>query len=75
MEELAVVAVKSTAFSSIPGAGMLSGRQELVLSVPQLYYVNGSIPSWRVHMALYEKVCSLLQPLPSRRHLTNPSGH
>lgn len=28
-----------------------------VLSVPELYYVNGSIPSWRVHFALYEKVC------------------
>ena len=24
---------------------------------PTLYYVNGSIPSWRVMMALYEKVC------------------
>lgn len=26
-------------------------------SVPELYYVNGSIPSWRVQLALYEKVC------------------
>ena len=29
------------------------------LTIPQLYYVNGSIPSWRVHIALYEKVRSL----------------
>jgi nicotinamidase-related amidase len=27
-----------------------------VLSIPELYYVNGSIPSWRVQIALYEKV-------------------
>ena len=27
-----------------------------VLSLPELYYVNGSIPSWRVQMALHEKV-------------------
>jgi nicotinamidase-related amidase len=27
------------------------------LQEPALYYVNGSIPSWRVLMALYEKVC------------------
>jgi len=27
-----------------------------VLSIPELYYVNGSIPSWRVLIALYEKV-------------------
>jgi nicotinamidase-related amidase len=27
-----------------------------VLSIPELYYVNGSIPSWRVQMALHEKV-------------------
>jgi len=26
-----------------------------VLSTPELYYVNGSIPSWRVQLALYEK--------------------
>jgi len=26
------------------------------LTIPELYYVNGSIPSWRVHIALYEKV-------------------
>lgn len=25
------------------------------LSIPRLYYVNGSIPSWRVHITLYEK--------------------
>jgi nicotinamidase-related amidase len=25
---------------------------------PRLYYVNGSIPSWRVMMALHEKVCN-----------------
>ena len=29
------------------------------LAIPELYYVNGSIPSWRVHIALYEKVRSL----------------
>jgi len=30
---------------------------ELQPQVPALYYVNGSIPSWRVMMALFEKVC------------------
>ncbi|KAJ7116422.1 Isochorismatase-like protein [Mycena epipterygia] len=28
---------------------------EKPIQEPILYYVNGSIPSWRVHMALYEK--------------------
>lgn len=31
---------------------------ETHIQEPVLYYVNGSIPSWRIFMALYEKVCA-----------------
>jgi nicotinamidase-related amidase len=34
------------------------GNDPAAMEVPTLYYVNGSIPSWRVFMALYEKVHS-----------------
>ena len=34
------------------------------LTIPELYYVNGSIPSWRVHIALYEKVQHLFNNNP-----------
>jgi isochorismate hydrolase len=33
--------------------------ESVVSRLPRLYYVNGSIPSWRVLMALYEKVRSM----------------
>ncbi|KAJ7841319.1 Isochorismatase-like protein [Mycena olivaceomarginata] len=36
----------------------LSQMQEQGIREPALYYVNGSIPSWRVLMALYEKEIS-----------------
>jgi nicotinamidase-related amidase len=36
---------------------------DTVLSIPELYYVNGSIPSWRVQMALHEKVSSHCQDI------------
>lgn len=35
----------------------LDTRRGKPADLPRLYYVNGSIPSWRVMMALYEKVC------------------
>ena len=52
------------ALGKMEGAGvtLLESTQVLVtpkplsLTIPKLYYVNGSIPSWRVQMALYEKV-------------------
>jgi nicotinamidase-related amidase len=45
----------------VKGSDMLGSTAEVApcegtLSVPELYYVNGSIPSWRVQLALYEKV-------------------
>jgi nicotinamidase-related amidase len=45
----------------VKGSDILGSTAEVVpcegaLSVPELYYVNGSIPSWRVQLALYEKV-------------------
>ena len=35
----------------------LDTRRGKAADLPRLYYVNGSIPSWRVMMALCEKVC------------------
>jgi nicotinamidase-related amidase len=42
----------------------LDTKRGNVILYPQLFYVNGSIPSWRVMMALYEKVCfSVVVPM------------
>ena len=49
MRDLGVSVVPSVAALEVPVTSA-----DIV--VPTLYYVNGSIPSWRVMMALYEKV-------------------
>jgi nicotinamidase-related amidase len=40
---------------SLVQSGDICGS-DMSMELPKLYYVNGSIPSWRVQMALYEKV-------------------
>lgn len=44
------------AHSPLCSPGTTTQLMEPQRHAPQLYYVNGSIPSWRVMMALYEKV-------------------
>jgi len=48
---------------------------DCVLSIPELYYVNGSIPSWRVQIALYEKVSFMIIKMCLPFQLTGIAGH
>lgn len=50
MEGAGVMLIESAQVLRTPGPA------DAPLVIPKLYYVNGSIPSWRVQMALYEKV-------------------
>jgi nicotinamidase-related amidase len=43
--------------AQIVSSNNLDTKRGSVIRFPQLFYVNGSVPSWRVMMALYEKVC------------------
>ena len=57
----ALESIRDLGIHVIPNVQSLgSGDQDNLLrdthTIPSLYYVNGSIPSWRVLMALYEKV-------------------
>lgn len=54
MQDMGVDIVGSNT-ACIPNVG------DRALSIPELYYVNGSIPSWRVQIALYEKVCRIIK--------------
>ena len=55
LEKMVVLGVKITESAAVLGLGntISSGNSP---ALPKLYYVNGSIPSWRVQIALYEKV-------------------
>ncbi|KAG5653379.1 hypothetical protein H0H81_000766 [Sphagnurus paluster] len=46
----------SSTMEILPNGAQLPPVFDLPTGLPELYYVNGSIPSWRVMMALYEKV-------------------
>jgi nicotinamidase-related amidase len=59
MESLGVVMTDSSA------AVLSSSPVEItrsITSMPKLYYVNGSIPNWRVQLALHEKVRPEIPP-------------
>ena len=66
LEKMIDLGVRITEGATVIGVGETVSGDPPALA--RLYYVNGSIPSWRVQLALYEKV----RIEPSRSPLGNP---